>query len=90
MFITIEEKYGVEQGDDWLEVYLNAPFKRGDRVRFSNDLLAVERTGTVIDVEYCTFIGNDTRYNIRVKYDRQSIPRWTHPQWLNHVRAIQL
>jgi hypothetical protein len=79
-FQTIEEKYGVAEGDDWLEVYMDSPFKREQRVEFVQGCTC--RAGTVIDVAFGTFLGGEKRYDIQVQYDGKSIPRWTHPKWL--------
>lgn len=83
--MTIEEQYGVEAtGQDWFEVYMAAPFKRGQRVEFVQGI--TRYTGTVIDVSRHNHrIGSELRYDFRVKYDNKSIPRWTHPQWLKAI-----
>jgi hypothetical protein len=86
---TIEEWYGVEQGDDWLEVAMQAPFKRGQRVQIVNQMTMGKpiplaqpgSAGTVLDVRRMVVFGQ-LRWDILVDYDHKNVPSWARPDIL--------
>jgi hypothetical protein len=76
---TIEQKYGVEQGDDWLAVAMAAQYKRGQRVTFVQG--STRNTGKVIDTRRTLCFGQLT-WMFLVKHEGKNIPRWTLEKWL--------
>jgi hypothetical protein len=78
-FNTIEEKYGVEQGEDWLAIMLSSKFHRYQRVSFLQGKII--QSGVILDMERGVHFGHPEWYYL-VKYDHKSIPRWTLSKWL--------
>ncbi len=76
---TIEQKYGVEQGDDWMAVAHSAQYKRGQNVTFVQG--NTRNTGKVIDTRRTSYFGQLT-WMFLVKYEGKNVPRWTLAKWL--------
>lgn len=79
---SIERKYGVEQGDDWLAVRLAAKFQPGQRVEFRQGKTA--EIGTVIDIYRNWFFGS-VQYTYAVQFDNKRLPRRTLEKWLSAI-----
>lgn len=79
-YTTIESKYGVDQGDDWLAVRMAAPFKQGETVTFCMKFAKTDgSTGVILDMRRLRHKGC---YEFLVQYNNRNIPRWTNISWL--------
>lgn len=87
-FPTLEAKYGVEQGDDWMAVANNAQFQRGQRIIFRQPG-SYDKTGVVIDMCRCIQWGA-LQWSFLVKYDGVKIPRWTNPRWMAAAQELEV
>lgn len=80
---TIEEWYGLDDGEDWIEMRAQSPFKRGERVVFEQRFASMNGArGTVIDIRRSKDGRGERNWSILVQYEGRKLPRWTNPAWL--------
>lgn len=75
----IEEKYGVQIGDDWMAKADTAPFQIGQSFTFTQPGSKWNgQIGRVVDMRV-TWRGE---WEFSALYPFSNIPRWTNPKWM--------
>lgn len=82
---AIEERYGVEHGGDWLEVFWKSPFKMGQYLTYTNPVTDARGRVKVIGIQRKSYGIHAGKYFLRCKIYMITRPdkvRWINPKWL--------